>query len=115
MSEEQRVYGPFHRLHHPTQTDDDARLQAESGEMWGRTTRYGRTPQVKALFGPLPNLTAGIEFTTTTPPDRNGSTYEARWSAIAENPAVQLDGEFAKIEIDVVRVVPSSLARGDAQ
>jgi len=70
--------GPFHRRETPTQTKEDAVLQTQSGEIWGKTPRGGNLPTVQAYAGNLPGG-RGIEFHTEIEPNPSGSPYEARW------------------------------------
>jgi hypothetical protein len=93
----------YHRLRSSTQTDDMAERQVESGEVWGRTPRWGNAPKVQAYVGPLPSGRAGIEFTTDVEPDSYGLPHEASWSG--PRPGVEVDGEFAKIRVSVTTMV----------
>lgn len=95
-------YGPFHRKASPTQTDRDALLQALGGEIWGRTPRGSAWPKVQAYLGPLPLDEAGIEFYTAAEPDPGDHPTRAGWTG--PRPGVRLDGEFAKITVDVVLI-----------
>ena len=98
------LLGPFCRWESDTQTREVARLQQQSGEIWGRTPRGGMEPTVQAYPFPLAADRRGIEFTTDTTPHPNGSPYEIRWYLI-RTPGVllrQKDGEdFACILADV--------------
>ena len=100
--------GPFCRWESTTQTKDDARLQEQSGEVWGRTPRGGIYPTVQAYIGPLKNR-RGIEFTTDTKPHPNYSPFEARWY-LKLTEGVQLrrkgDEDFACILADVKNMQP---------
>ena len=73
-------YGPFHRLRSPTQTDEDADLQAATSELWGRPRQFSDIPQVQAWVGPLPEGESGVEFTTDVPPDPFLPPGHARWT-----------------------------------
>ncbi|MFC9956018.1 RHS repeat domain-containing protein [Streptomyces nigra] len=71
------LYGPFHRLASPrTQTPADARTILESGELWGRTPRWGGNPTAQAHRGPLPKdaKPGSLEFYTTVKPKPQGNT-----------------------------------------
>src|SRR4051812_2769551 len=86
--------GPFCRWETETQTREVARMQEESGEVWGRTPRGGFEPTVQAYIGPLKNR-RGIEFITEIAPHPNASPFEARWY-LTQTPGVQprqKDGE----------------------
>lgn len=74
-------YGPFHRLHSPTQTDDVLAQQLDSGEIWGHAARGSDIPSVKAYTGPLPEGRAGVEFYTSAPPTPigPGPAPQVRW------------------------------------
>ena len=73
------MQGPFHRRESPTQTAEDAELQATSGEVWGRTPRNGITPTVQAYAGAISPNQRGVEFTTPVMPHDGGSPFEMRW------------------------------------
>jgi hypothetical protein len=91
----------YHRLRGPTQTAEVAKLQEDSGELWGLAARWSHIPKVKAYVGPLPAGREGIEFTTEVPPDPGCPPGRAEWSG--PRPGVMLDGEFAKIRVTVTR------------
>jgi hypothetical protein len=96
----------FYRVEGPTQTEEDAIMQVESGEIWGRPSRGSDIPSVKAYRGKLPPGKRGVQFTTPIQPDRgSGTPYEARWY-YPQTPGVELrtgeDGEdYAVIPADV--------------
>jgi len=70
----------YFRLESPTQTKQDAILQAQSGEVWGREARGSHLLCVKAYRGSLPGDRRGIDFATRVLPERGaGTPYEARW------------------------------------
>jgi len=95
-------YGPFHRLASPTQTEEDARRQSASGEIWGRTPQSSDWVQVRAYRGSLPNGLFGIEFYTDILPDDPQNRSRICWSSIGGR--VRLDGEFAKLECVVTKI-----------
>jgi hypothetical protein len=82
------IYGIFFRLESPTQTPAIAVLQVLSGEIWGKTPRYGFEPTVQAYAGRLA-AHRSIEFTTEIAPHTMGSPLEARWY-LRSTPGVQL-------------------------
>ena len=93
-------YGAFHRLASPTQTEEDARKQRESGQIWGRTPRTGITPQVKAYPGPLPDEADGIEFFTDSPSDEGENLSPMHhWSGPEYGGSAGVDEEFARIAV----------------
>jgi len=67
----------FHRRESPTQTPQDAVLQVQSGEVWGKEARWSSLLSVKAYVGLLSGR--GIQFTTDIAPHPNQSPFEARW------------------------------------
>jgi hypothetical protein len=72
--------GPFHRLETSTQTKQDAVLQVNSGEIWGKPARWSNIPSVKAYRNSIPAGQRGIEFDTPIAPQKgSGSPYEAKW------------------------------------
>lgn len=96
----------YHRKQSPTQTPETARLQEESGEIWGTYNRDlggGRTvfPSVDAFVGPLAAGEAGIEFITDVPPDPHTRPKFARWTGPREG--VRIEGDWAKIRVVVIR------------
>ena len=73
------AWGQFNRRETPTQTPATALLQVASGEVWGRTPKYGLGPAVQAYTGKLRNL-RGIDFTTMVDPHGSASSpFEVRW------------------------------------
>lgn len=69
----------FHRIESSTQTEEIARLQVSTGEIWGTCGRYGYTITVKAYPGAISER-RGVEFTTDIEPEPNaGAPNMARW------------------------------------
>lgn len=113
------MYGPFHRLQSPTQSNAVARLQQDSQQVWGRPRRYSDIPQVQAYTGPLPDGAAGVEFYTAVPPDAGTAPGHARWTAAGrrrrkqqqqhppdenddeEDNVLVIQDEFAKIRVTI--------------
>jgi hypothetical protein len=83
------IVGIFFRLESRTQTSAIAVLQVLSGEIWGKTPRFGIEPTVQAYAGRLMADRRGIEFTTEIAPHPTGSPFEARWY-LTRTPGVQL-------------------------
>mmetsp|Transcript_8267 Transcript_8267/g.23778 ORF Transcript_8267/g.23778 Transcript_8267/m.23778 type:complete len:136 (+) Transcript_8267:62-469(+) len=94
-------HGPFHRVKSPTQSDETAQLQAESGEMWGRPRQFSDIPQVQAYTGKLDPDTEGIEFLTSVAPDRGTAPGSARWTG--PRLGVRIEDDFAKISVLVTK------------
>ena len=70
----------YNRRESPTQTREDAILQVQSMEIWGREARGSSILSVKAYRGSLPAQERGVEFETEVLPERgSGTPYEARW------------------------------------
>lgn len=70
----------FNRRESPTQTSQDAQVQEQSREIWGRPRRGGHTPSVKAYRGSLSAADRGIEFDTSVAPHKgSGSPFDAIW------------------------------------
>ncbi len=102
--------GQFNRRENDkTQPKSLASVQVASGEVWGRTPRYGLEPAVQAYTGKLKNNRRGIEFTTLIDPHPDGSPFEVRWYLTA-TPGVEYrckDGEdFACIKAVVKNMQP---------
>lgn len=108
--ERRYFYGPFHRLQAEDVQDADTVLkQLLSGEVWGKTAQFGRSPAVKAYRGPLSEGESGIEFWTFQEPDRpHGS--RSHWSRGGD--FVTIEGEFAKLSVIFVRVTQEYLPNG---
>lgn len=98
------IVGFFYRRESNTQTSAVAVLQVQSGEVWGKTPRWGFEPTVQAYAGRLLAVDRGIEFTTETMPHPDGSPLEARWY-LTQTPGVVLrksgGEEFACIYANV--------------
>jgi hypothetical protein len=96
----------YHRIKSSSQTDEVARMQIDSQEMWGgpaRNSFFSDIPKVKAFtFPEIFNRVhmQGIEFTTPVKPDsctRPGLVY---WSG--ERSGVRNEDGWAKIEVKVI-------------
>lgn len=105
MASEEIEYGPFHRLRNgTTQSNDVARKQHRSQEIWGLAARWSSFRAVKAYRGALPPGAEGIEFMTTVPPTRLGP-FNAFW--YEGNPGVSINrDEFAVIKVRITKRVP---------
>ena len=93
------MFGPFFRLKSPTQTFDVAKLQEQTGEMWGRAPRNSDIPKVQAWEGPLPEGKQGVEFYTDVAPDTGGAPGRPTWSG--PRPGVRVEDDYAKICCEV--------------
>lgn len=91
----------YHRLESPTQTPDDAAVQQNTGEIWGRASIWSTIPKVKAYRGPLPAGTRGIEFFTAVAPDAGSSPRHPEWSG--PRSGVTIRGDFAVIRVIVTK------------
>lgn len=96
----------YHRRASPSQTEQDATLQEESGEIWGSYNRDmmgGRSPfpSVDAYVGPLPPGTRGIEFVTLLPPDRDAPPGRARWTGTRDG--VRVVGDYAIVSVRITK------------
>jgi hypothetical protein len=94
----------YHRRKSPTsQTEDDARKQIASQEMWGkecRNTASGLYPAVKAWHNKINQVSQlGIEFTTKVDPDSNNHPHFAYWSGDRDG-VINEDG-YAKIKVTI--------------
>ena len=101
------VYGPYYRLKSSTQTNEVAKLQVQSQEIWGKARRGSDIPQVQAYVGELPPNELGIEFTTTTPPDDNLPPHHVRWTGPREGVIIMNTNtsqeEYAKISVTITK------------
>ncbi|WP_460113735.1 putative T7SS-secreted protein [Streptomyces platensis] len=92
------LHGPFHRKESPTQTVEHARLQQESGELWGGVSpRLGGEEAARAHWGPLPEGAKGVEFYTELRPIR--TMVSQVWWEVGKVPGVVLEDGWAKIKI----------------
>lgn len=72
----------YHRIESPTQTSQDAKLQEESLEIWGKPPQGSYQPKVQAYVGSLPVGKRGVEFTTDVEPDPGMPPGRANWSGL---------------------------------
>lgn len=91
----------FHRLASTTQTPEVALKQEQSREIWGKESRYGGPPAVKAYVGRLPPGLRGIEFDTDVPPEPGSPPGHAEWRR--PRPGVVIEDGFAKLSVRWVR------------
>lgn len=82
------MFGPFNREESTTQSRTIAILQVATGEIWGKTPRYGNVPTVEAYGGALRAATRGIEFTTPVEPHPNGSPLHIKFY-LGKTPGVE--------------------------
>jgi hypothetical protein len=98
------VHGPFHRLL-AANVQDAATvvLQLLSGEIWGRTPRYGLSPAVQAYNGPLPDGRSGIEFWAFQAPD---SPWGPRihWRTLGEFVMAAPQPDTVRLKVAFVRI-----------
>ena len=73
------MYGPFNREESTTQDSATALQQVATGEIWGKTPRFGTVPTVEAYGGQLKATLRGIEFSTPIQPHPNGSPYHIKF------------------------------------
>jgi|ERR1700732_1966091 hypothetical protein len=73
------MYGIFSRVETHIQTAELALQQVKSCEIWGRVSRFGLHPCVKAYAGPLSNSKRGIEFTTSLAPEPDQGPLHVNW------------------------------------
>lgn len=94
-------------VYHRLQTGPALKLIAQSGELWGQPAHHifrSDIPKVKAYRGALPEGASGVEFTAAVAPDAGSVPGQPTWSG--PRAGVQVDGDFAKIKITVLRIVP---------
>mgnify|MGYP005857639167 CR=1 FL=1 len=95
------MHGPFHRLQSPTQSSNVAELQVQSQQIWGKARRGSDIPQVQAYTGPLPEGEKGIEFITSTDPDKDCPPGQARWTGPREG--VVIKDDFCRISVTITK------------
>jgi hypothetical protein len=70
----------YHRVESSTQTQEDAVMQVETGEIWGKEPYGSQFLVVQAYRMALSEGKRGIQFTTEVRPQRgSGTPFEARW------------------------------------
>jgi hypothetical protein len=92
----------YYRVASPTQTPEDARLQRESAQIWGKPARGSQIPKVKAYVGRLPEGTAGVEFQTVVLPDAHCPPAQAYWSGPRDG--VEVHDGCARIRVTITKV-----------
>jgi hypothetical protein len=100
------VFGPYYRSDPPSVV----RKIVQSGELWGAAPRgYFRSdiPKVKAYAGHLPKDVRGFEFETEVEPDSGGVPDKPTWSYGRNRPGVIVEGEYARIRVNVLKTVLS--------
>ena len=85
----------YYRHESPTQSKEVARLQVQSGEVWGRAPQQSDLPAVQAYIGQLPPGVRGVEFYTDTVPDTGGSPRIAYWRG--PRPGVRVEMTLLKL------------------
>ncbi|WKX70641.1 putative T7SS-secreted protein [Streptomyces sp. XD-27] len=102
------LYGPYHRLGSPTQTPEVTQQVLQSGELWGRASRWGGDEMVQAHNGPIPSSAppGSFEFYTSVEPKpaRNTPPGYVAWELGSEAGVnrVRSGGEdFASIPVFV--------------
>ena len=94
----------YHRRKSPSQTEEDARKQIASQEMWGKESKNtvsGLFPAVKAWHNQLNRESQlGIEFTTEVKPSPSGHPHFAYW--YGERDGVTNEDGYAKIRVTIV-------------
>src|SRR5947209_8881259 len=103
------IFGIFSRRETHIQTASLALEQVKSCEIWGRVSRFGSNPCVKAYAGALATGRRGIEFTTSVRPEPDQGPLHVNWYH-PNTPGVVLkhkDGEeFACIDANVTNKQP---------
>ncbi|MGY0056222.1 putative T7SS-secreted protein [Streptomyces sp. LZ34] len=105
------LHGPFHRLGSPTQTVEVTQQVVQSGELWGRASRWGGEEMVQAHRGAIPDSAppGSFEFYTSVEPKpaRNTPPGYVAWELGSESGVgrVHHNGEdFASIPAFVTEV-----------
>ena len=102
------MYGIFCRVETHIQTAALAIQQVKSCEIWGKVSRFGRNPCVKAYAGSLKSQ-RGIEFTTSIAPEPDQGPLHVNWYH-PNTPGVALkrDGgeDYACIDANVTNKQP---------
>ena len=93
--------GTFHRVRSKTQTEEVARLQRASGEIWGKAPRFWDRSAVGAYRNGLPQHQEGIEFETDAVPNPD---YGFAVTFSDTTKGVWIDGDWAKIRATVTDI-----------
>ncbi|WP_061218192.1 SpvB/TcaC N-terminal domain-containing protein [Leptospira weilii] len=93
----------YHRLESPTQTPRTAKMQEQSGEIWGKEAQGGLYKYVKAYKGPLPKGSRGIEFITAAPESGGALPKEARWIEGAPGVRPANNPDYVKINVRITK------------
>ncbi len=100
------TYGPFYRI----ETDEVAKLQVQSKEIWGRARRniyQGINPAVKAYTQwNAGKGSRGIKFKTEVPPDPESFAPlgQVQWSG--DRPGVCRNGDYVIIQVIEINYYP---------
>ena len=108
-SQTRTAFGPFHRLLAPKVQDTETVIkQLMTGQIWGRPTRWGDSPAVKAYAGALTPGDTGIEFWSFQAPDTPAGR-RAYWRT--DGPFVTIDktNDLARLHVAFVRITQDLL------
>jgi hypothetical protein len=108
-SQTRTAFGPFHRLLAPEVQDTETVLkQLMTGQIWGRPTRWGDSPAVKAYAGALASGDTGIEFWSFQAPDTPAG-QRAYWRTNGPFVAIDKTNELARLHVAFVRITQDLL------
>nr|WP_229267142.1 RHS repeat-associated core domain-containing protein [Leptospira sp. mild_001] len=93
----------YHRLESDTQTAKTAKMQEQSGEIWGKEARGSNFKSVQAYTGPLPKGKRGVEFITAAKETPGSPPGKAKW--VEGTPGVRPanNPDYVKINVRVTK------------
>ncbi len=93
----------YHRLESDTQTPKTAKMQEQSGEIWGKEARGSNFKSVQAYTGPLPKGKRGVEFITAAKEAPGSPPGKAKW--VEGTPGVRpaSNPDYVKINVRVTK------------
>ncbi|WP_016755689.1 hypothetical protein, partial [Leptospira santarosai] len=93
----------YHRLESPTQTPKTAKMQEQSGEIWGKEASGSNIKSVQAYTGPLPKGKRGVEFITDAKETSGSAPGQAKWMEGTPGVRPASNPDYVKINVRVTK------------
>ncbi|QDK29178.1 RHS repeat-associated core domain-containing protein (plasmid) [Leptospira weilii] len=93
----------YHRLESPTQTSKTAKMQEQSGEIWGKEASGSNIKSVQAYTGPLPKGKRGVEFITAAKETPGSAPGQAKWLEGSPGVRPANNPDYVKINVRVTK------------
>ncbi|ONF83288.1 SpvB/TcaC N-terminal domain-containing protein [Leptospira santarosai] len=93
----------YHRLESPTQTPKTAKMQEQSGEIWGKEASGSNIKSVQAYTGPLPKGKRGVEFITDAKETSGSAPGQAKWLEGTPGVRPASNPDYVKINVRVTK------------